>query len=70
MSRNYTTCTNLWANSVGDKLILVFLFLFRHFMQIICFLRKIEKNVSKCSLLKFLPRVLSVKGLVCITVWN
>ena len=69
------TFTTLLANSADDKLVIFFLLFpenrFWHFMQIvssetICmkyqklFSWKNKKNISKCCLLKILPRVLSV----------
>ena len=68
------TFTTLWANSAIDKL-MIFLFSFQKTgfdiscklspMETICmkcqilFSVKIKKNISKCCLLKILPRVLS-----------
>ena len=69
------TFTTLWAFSADDKMMLFFLFFpenrIWHFMQIvsletICMKCQIlisgknKKNISKCRLLKILPRVLSV----------
>ena len=66
------TFTTLWAFSADDKLMIFFLFFpenrIRHFIkETICmkchilFSGKNKKNISKCCLLKILPRVLSVK---------
>ena len=70
------TFTTLWAFSADDKLIILFLILPRkqdltfHANCLLrrqfawnvksCFLGKNKKNISKCRLLKILPRVLSV----------
>ena len=69
------TFTTLLANSADSTLVIFFLFFpgnrIWHFLQIVpigqfawnvksCFLEKIGKHISKCRLLKILPRVLSV----------
>ena len=61
----FFTFTTLWANSADDKLIIFVLFFpenrLWHTMQISLFSRKNKEKISKCHLLKFLPRVLSVE---------
>ena len=67
------TVTTFWANSANDKFKIFFLFLrenrFWHFMETIClkcqnlFSGKTKKNIWKCHLLNFLPRLLSVKDI-------
>ena len=75
--------TALWANLADDKLMIFFLFSQETGFDISCkfaicrkcqnlFYGKNKKIISKCCLLKFLPRVLSVKyiftslsGLLC-----
>ena len=61
--RNSLTFNTLWANSAGEKL-LFFFFFFPRKKDMKCqilFPGKNKKNISKCHLLKILPRVLSVK---------
>ena len=73
-----STSTILWANSADDKRIIFLLFSpekrLWHSCNCLCeticmkcqnlFLGKIRKYISKCRLLKFLPRMLSAKSLL------
>ena len=65
--RSFLTFTSLCANSADDKFMICFLIFLRkqdlHEMSNPVFWEKLEKkNISKCRLLKILPRMLSVKN--------
>ena len=69
---NHLTFITLWANSADNKLVIFFSYFSQKtgfdiaYIETICmkcqmFSGKNKKNISKCCLLKILPRLLSIK---------